>query len=234
MAQRVMIAMALALEPELLIADEPTTALDVTIQAQILDLMRDLQRDTGTAVILITHDLGLVAEMADRVAVMYAGQVVEETDVRTLFREPKHPYTQGLIGSIPTLGQVKDLLEVIPGVVPTLIDLKPGCRFAGRCRARVEYGLEVCTRLDPELLPIDDGHLVRCFLYHNPEGDELAPLSSLRSQAQDGRRKAEGSLRSQTADGRRLTAAEPEEGTTEEPGIEGDTSEGEGTGSDDG
>ena len=116
MAQRVMIAMALALEPELLIADEPTTALDVTIQAQILDLMLDLQRDTGTAVILITHDLGLVAEMADRVAVMYAGQVVEETDVRTLFRRPKHPYTQGLIGSIPTLGEVKDQLEVIPGV----------------------------------------------------------------------------------------------------------------------
>ncbi len=191
MAQRVMIAMALALEPELLIADEPTTALDVTIQAQILDLIRDLQRDSGTAVILITHDLGLVAEMADRVAVMYAGQVVEETDVRTLFRRPKHPYTQGLIGSIPTLGEVKDQLEVIPGVVPTLIDLQPGCRFAGRCRARVEHGLEVCTRLDPELLPVEEDHLVRCFLYHNPE--------------------TEGSLRSQTADGRRQTAEEQEE-----------------------
>jgi oligopeptide/dipeptide ABC transporter ATP-binding protein len=190
MAQRVMIAMALALEPELLIADEPTTALDVTIQAQILDLMRDLQRDSGTAVILITHDLGLVAEMADRVAVMYAGQVVEETDVRTLFRQPKHPYTQGLIGSIPTLGQVQDVLEVIPGVVPTLIDLQPGCRFAGRCRARIEHGLEVCTRLDPELLPLDDGHLVRCFLYHNPE---------------------ESSRPSQTADGGRRTAEEHED-----------------------
>jgi oligopeptide/dipeptide ABC transporter ATP-binding protein len=205
MAQRVMIAMALALEPELLIADEPTTALDVTIQAQILDLMRDLQRDTGTAVILITHDLGLVAEMADRVAVMYAGQVVEETDVRTLFRRPKHPYTQGLIGSIPTLGQVKDLLEVIPGVVPTLIDLQPGCRFAGRCRARVEHGLEVCTRLDPELLPLDDGHLVRCFLYHNPE-------------TEGGRRKKESSLRSQMEDGSRKAVASEEQGEGAEAG----------------
>ena len=121
--------MALALDPELLIADEPTTALDVTIQAQILDLILDLQRDSGTTVILITHDLGLVAEMADRVAVMYAGQVVEETDVRTLFHRPKHPYTQGLIGSIPTLGEVKDKLEVIPGVV-TESHQSPGKRAA--------------------------------------------------------------------------------------------------------
>ena len=105
MAQRVMIAMALACEPELLIADEPTTALDVTIQAQILDLMRRLQRETGTAIILITHDLGVVAEMCDRVAVMYAGEIIEQTDARTLFREPLHPYTQGLIGSVPVLGQ---------------------------------------------------------------------------------------------------------------------------------
>ena len=118
MAQRVMIAMALACEPELLIADEPTTALDVTIQAQILDLMRALRDETGTAIILITHDLGVVAEMCDRVAVMYAGEIVEETDVTTLFRQPSHPYTQGLIGSIPVVGHVTDELAVIPGNVP--------------------------------------------------------------------------------------------------------------------
>ena len=139
MAQRVMIAMALACEPDLLIADEPTTALDVTIQAQILDLMRDLQRDSNTAVVLITHDLGIVAEMADRVAVMYAGEIVEEADVKTLFSDPKHPYTKGLIGSVPVLGHTKAALDVIPGNVPNLIDLPPGCRFASAvCRARRE------------------------------------------------------------------------------------------------
>ena len=135
MAQRVMIAMALACEPELLIADEPTTALDVTIQAQILDLMRNLRDETGTAIVLITHDLGVVAEMCDRVAVMYAGEIVEHTDVTSLFREPLHPYTQGLIGSIPVVGDVKDELAVIPGNVPNLIDLPKGCRFAPRCVA---------------------------------------------------------------------------------------------------
>ena len=165
MAQRVMIAMALACDPELLIADEPTTALDVTIQAQILDLIRDLQTEMRTAVILITHDLGVVAEMADRVAVMYAGQIVEETDVSTLFREPKHPYTQGLIGSIPVLGSVKDELAVIPGTVPHLVDLQPGCRFADRCVARVEAGLEVCLTTDPKLGEVAPGHHARCFLY---------------------------------------------------------------------
>ncbi len=120
MAQRVMIAMALACEPELLIADEPTTALDVTIQAQILDLMRNLREQTGTAIILITHDLGVVAEMCDRVAVMYAGEIVEQTDVTTLFRRPRHPYTRGLIASIPVIGNVRDELSVIPGNVPNL------------------------------------------------------------------------------------------------------------------
>ena len=138
MAQRVMIAMALACEPELLIADEPTTALDVTIQAQILDLMRNLRDETGTAIVLITHDLGVVAEMCDRVAVMYAGEIVEQTDVVTLFREPRHPYTQRPIGSIPVVGDVRDELAVIPGNVPNLIDLPAGCRFAPRCSARVE------------------------------------------------------------------------------------------------
>ncbi|MDH4306192.1 MAG: ABC transporter ATP-binding protein [Acidimicrobiia bacterium] len=174
MAQRVMIAMALALEPQLLIADEPTTALDVTIQAQILDLMRDLRRDFGTAVILITHDLGVVAEMADRVAVMYAGKIVEETDVRTLFRNPKHPYTVGLIGSIPVLGEVKEALDTIPGVVPSLVDLAPGCRFASRCVARLEQGLERCTLEEPPLIQVGEGHKARCWLYES----ELAATGS--------------------------------------------------------
>ncbi len=165
MAQRVMIAMALACAPDLLIADEPTTALDVTIQAQILDLMRDMQAKLGTAIILITHDLGIVAEMASRVAVMYAGQIVEETDVRSLFRAPKHPYTVGLIGSVPVLGEVKGELDTIPGNVPNLIDLPKGCRFAPRCRARVENNLEVCWEQDPELRQAASGHTVRCWLY---------------------------------------------------------------------
>ena len=167
MAQRVMIAMALALEPALLIADEPTTALDVTIQAQILDLMRGLQRDFGTAVMLITHDLGVIAEMADRVAVMYAGQIVEEAEVAQLFADPQHPYTKGLIGSIPVLGRNQEALTTIPGTVPPLIDLLPGCRFAGRCEARVEAGLEICTEVDPELASPSPGHHVRCWL-HQP------------------------------------------------------------------
>ena len=157
MAQRVMIAMALACEPELLIADEPTTALDVTIQAQILDLMRNLRDETGTAIVLITHDLGVVAEMCDRVAVMYAGEIVEHTDVTSLFREPLHPYTQGLIGSIPVVGNVKDELAVIPGNVPNLIDLPKGCRFAPRCVARVEADLVDLPRGPPEPPPAQGG-----------------------------------------------------------------------------
>ena len=183
MAQRVMIAMALAAGPELLIADEPTTALDVTIQAQILDLIRRLNRDLGMGVVLITHDLGIVAEMADRVAVMYAGEIVEEAAVRPLFRGPKHPYTQGLIGSIPTLGTVKEELEVIPGIVPNLVDLPPGCRFAPRCKSRVELGLEICTRVKPELRPIDDGHLVRCWIYHEEDGSRKAEVGSPEREA---------------------------------------------------
>jgi peptide/nickel transport system ATP-binding protein len=166
-AQRVMIAMALAAGPELLIADEPTTALDVTIQAQILDLIRDLQGDLGMAVVLITHDLGIVAELCDRVSVMYAGQIVEETDTRTLFREPKHPYTQGLIGSIPVIGQRKSELDVIPGRVPNLIDLPEGCRFAPRCRTREELGLERCWEAVPALVEVDPGHKVRCYVHHD-------------------------------------------------------------------
>ena len=165
MAQRVMIAMALACSPELLIADEPTTALDVTIQAQILDLMRGLQSEFGTAIILITHDLGVVAEMASRVAVMYAGEIVEETDIRVLFRNPHHPYTQGLIGSVPVLGQTKEELEVIPGNVPNLIDLSQGCRFAPRCKARIDRALDICTQERPRLKQVSSGHTARCWLY---------------------------------------------------------------------
>ena len=153
-AQRVMIAMALALSPKLLIADEPTTALDVTIQAQILDLINELREKTDTAVILITHDLGIIAETADRVAVMYAGEIVEFANVEPIFEKPLHPYTQGLIGSIPVLGNVVDRLEVIPGLVPNLIDLPPGCRFEPRCLLRQKYGLEVCARREPELVEV--------------------------------------------------------------------------------
>jgi len=164
-AQRVMIAMALALNPQLLIADEPTTALDVTIQAQILGLIRELRSQMGTAVILITHDLGVIAEMADRVAVMYAGRVVEQSDVYTLFEEPLHPYTQGLLASIPVLGEVKELLDVIPGTVPNLVNLPAGCRFAPRCRKRAERQLGICTQHEPELLASAPNHWVRCWLY---------------------------------------------------------------------
>jgi len=171
MAQRVMIAMALACEPELLIADEPTTALDVTIQAQILDLMRNLRDETGTAIILITHDLGVVAEMCDRVAVMYAGEIVEQSDVTSLFRRPKHPYTQGLIASIPVVGSVQDELRVIPGSVPNLIDLPSTCRFAPRCSTRIEKDVRLATELHPELRPVAPGHDVRCWVYHDAAGN---------------------------------------------------------------
>jgi oligopeptide/dipeptide ABC transporter ATP-binding protein len=174
-AQRVMIAMALALNPQLLIADEPTTALDVTIQAQILDLMRDLSKRWNTSVILITHDLGVVAEMAQRVAVMYAGRIVEQATVNVLFDQPLHPYTQGLIASIPVLGKVADRLEVIPGSVPNLIDLPPGCRFAPRCEARVKHELSICTEQEPDLLDAGRGHQARCWLYES-RGAHHAPL----------------------------------------------------------
>jgi oligopeptide/dipeptide ABC transporter ATP-binding protein len=165
MAQRVMIAMALACVPELLIADEPTTALDVTIQAQILDLMRDLRTKVDTSIILITHDMGVVAEMADRVAVMYAGRIVEGAAVNTLFTEPLHPYTQGLLAAIPIHGVVQDRLAVIRGTVPNLIDLPPGCKFAPRCDPRLEHGLTQCTEEEPPLVSVHPGHSVRCWLY---------------------------------------------------------------------
>jgi oligopeptide/dipeptide ABC transporter ATP-binding protein len=175
-AQRVMIAMALALNPKLLIADEPTTALDVTIQAQILDLMRALREERGTAIILITHDLGIIAEMADRVAVMYAGQIVEQAEINALFRQPLHPYTQGLIASIPILGNVTQALETIPGNVPNLIDIPPGCRFAPRCLMKAHHNLTICEREEPDLIGLDNRHEVRCWLYQS-KAEHHAPIS---------------------------------------------------------
>jgi|TARA_B100000315_G_scaffold21178_2_gene18576 oligopeptide/dipeptide ABC transporter ATP-binding protein len=167
MAQRVMIAMALACEPQLLIADEPTTALDVTIQSQILQLIGELQEQTHAAVILITHDLGVVAQTADRVAVMYAGEIVEEGAVQTLFDSPQHPYTQQLLRSIPMLGANQEELAVIPGRVPSLVDLPKGCRFAARCEARSKADLPACTAQRPTLAPISTEHKVRCWLHRD-------------------------------------------------------------------
>ena len=165
MAQRVMIAMALACAPQLLIADEPTTALDVTIQAQILDLMRELRSKVETSIILITHDMGVISEMAERVAVMYAGRIVEQTTVTDLFDDPIHPYTRGLLASIPVLGVVQERLAVIKGTVPNLINLPPGCKFAPRCEARIKHNLSICTEQDPPLVEYKPGHKVRCWLY---------------------------------------------------------------------
>jgi len=162
MRQRVMIAMALSCNPKLLIADEPTTALDVTIQAQILELLVEMKSRLGMAVMLITHAMGVVAETAQRVAVMYAGKVVEEAPVGELFARPRHPYTQGLIRSIPRLDRAgrKVRLEAIPGVVPSLLDPAPGCRFAPRCR----FAMAACTRATPDLRQIGPGHKVACIL----------------------------------------------------------------------
>jgi peptide/nickel transport system ATP-binding protein len=160
MRQRVMIAMAMACNPELLIADEPTTALDVTIQAQILDLMRHLNKESETAIMLITHDLGVVAEMCHRVVVMYAGNIVEEGDVRTILKEPKHPYTIGLLNSIPKLEETKERLYSIPGNVPIPGSLTVGCRFAPRC----EHATDQCRAQMPELKTVGEGHRSRCWL----------------------------------------------------------------------
>ena len=160
MRQRVMIAMALACRPELLIADEPTTALDVTIQAQVLDLMRDLQRELGTAIAFITHDLGVIKEMCDRVVVLYCGEVMETAAVEELFRNPRHPYTQGLMDTLPKYGQ-KGRLATIPGVVPPSGQFPTGCVFAPRCK----YASDECAARKPEAYDMKDGHTVRCFRY---------------------------------------------------------------------
>ena len=162
MRQRVMIAMALSCRPKLLIADEPTTALDVTIQAQILKLMNEMKEKLGTSILFITHDLGVINEMADEVAVMYCGQLVERASVREIFSAGKfsHPYTEGLMTSIPRLDTPKgEKLEPIPGTVPNPLYVPEGCRFAPRCK----YCQERCKTEEPELLPVEDGHLVRCF-----------------------------------------------------------------------
>ncbi len=169
MRQRVMIAMALACNPKLLIADEPTTALDVTIQAQILDLMRDLKHRVGAAIVLITHDLGVVAEVAERVVVMYAGRKVEEAPVKALFGSPRHPYTQGLLGAVPKLGSsltgTETRLAEIPGLVPSLKQKIPGCVFAGRCTKATEF----CTQAAPALELKAPGHWAACH-YAEKEG----------------------------------------------------------------
>ncbi|MGJ7919425.1 ABC transporter ATP-binding protein [Neobacillus sp. LXY-4] len=166
MRQRVMIAMAMACNPRILIADEPTTALDVTIQAQILDLMKNLNEQTNTSIILITHDLGVVAEICDRVLVMYCGQIVEHGDVHTILKEPKHPYTKGLLKSVPDLLGKKDRLYSIPGNVPRPGSIKQGCPFAPRCDERIAHCLDVL----PSLYAMESaGHEVRCFL-HEQEG----------------------------------------------------------------
>jgi peptide/nickel transport system ATP-binding protein/oligopeptide transport system ATP-binding protein len=158
MRQRVMIAMALSCAPDLLIADEPTTALDVTVQAQILDLLRDLQQQTGMAIVLITHDLGVVAEMADEVAVMYAGRVVERATASALFDDPQHPYTLGLLGSVPRLEEKRDRLLAIEGSVPSATALPPGCRFHPRC----VFGADACTKEQPPLLRVAPAHEAAC------------------------------------------------------------------------
>jgi len=160
MRQRVMIAMALACRPDLLLADEPTTALDVTIQAQILDLMKGLREQLGTAIVLITHDMGVVAEMADRVAVMYLGRVVEEAETRELFEHPLHPYTRGLLRAIPSVSEEKSELFEIPGTVPSPVDLPSGCPFHPRC----PDGREVCRRERPALEELRAGHRVACWV----------------------------------------------------------------------
>ncbi|RLE29448.1 ABC transporter ATP-binding protein [Candidatus Acetothermia bacterium] len=161
MRQRAMIAMALSCNPSLLIADEPTTALDVTIQAQVLDLMRDLQTRFHTSIMMITHDLGVVAEMCEEVVVMYLGKVVEHAPVRPLFHDPKHPYTQGLLKSIPSLATKKERLEPIKGVVPDPLDAPPGCPFHPRC----PHAMEICTREMPTLKEVAPGHQAACWLY---------------------------------------------------------------------
>jgi len=162
MRQRVMIAMALACKPKLLIADEPTTALDVTIQAQILKLMNDLKEETNTSIMLITHDLGVIAQMADDVIVMYSGKVVESAPVKELFDNPKHPYTKGLLASIPSLDQDKERLHSIEGVVPSPFELPKGCYFEPRC----EFATEKCKTKMPDITDISSDHQVRCFVYN--------------------------------------------------------------------
>jgi len=161
MKQRVMIAMALACRPDLLIADEPTTALDVTIQAQILDLLKRLQDELGMAILLITHNLGVVAQFAQDVAVMYAGKIVEHTDVQTLFRNPLHPYTNALLGALPRRGHRTERLAAIKGSVPSPLQYPPGCAFSARCPERLDF----CAEKQPTLIALESGHAAACWLH---------------------------------------------------------------------
>jgi len=161
MLQRAMIAMSLSCNPKLLIADEPTTSLDVTIQAQILELMKKLRKDFGASILFIGHDLGVISELCDKVAVMYAGKIVEYADLTTIFKNPKHPYTQALLGSIPRLDVDTERLRIIRGTVPRLINPPSGCRFHPRC----DYVKEICSKQEPELVEIEQKHEVACFLY---------------------------------------------------------------------
>ena len=166
MKQRVMIAQAIACNPDLLIADEPTTALDVTVQARVLDLIKELQKRHKTSVLYISHDLSLVRRICDRIAVMYAGQIVETGDAETIFNQPKHPYTQGLINALPSMSHERGKLEAIEGIVPELIEPEPGCRFVSRCKRRKAN----CKKIDPKLQPIsevDKSHKVACLLYES-------------------------------------------------------------------
>ncbi|WP_391119584.1 ABC transporter ATP-binding protein [Psychrobacillus sp. L3] len=169
MRQRIMIAMALACTPEVLIADEPTTALDVTIQAQILEIMKDLQKKIGMGIIFITHDLGVVAEMCDQVGVMYAGQIVEHQDTKDLFKNPLHPYTQGLIGSLPKLYEDQEELQIIEGTVPSPYEYPEGCRFAERC----PFAKDICIQKQPNLIQYDENSKVRCWKYSDEWQDSL-------------------------------------------------------------
>jgi len=176
MRQRVMIAMMLACNPDLLIADEPTTALDVTVQAQILDLMKDLQKRVGTAIWLITHNLGIIAEMCDRVGVMYAGYIVEIGTTEKIFDNPDHPYTRGLMRAIPKITEERKRLEIIPGIVPNLIEPPTGCRFHPRCR----YCTDICKECDPPLREVEKDHCVACHHYEYVK-------YSIASKEEDGR-----------------------------------------------
>lgn len=188
MRQRVMIALALSCDPALLIADEPTTALDVTIQAQVLDLMEELQAQIGMSMLYITHDLGVIAELADEVAVMYLGKIVEHTEVQQLFDHPLHPYTMGLLRSIPQIGtKTRGRLASIEGTVPLPINLAPGCTFFARCPHAMPG---ICDHADPLLVEVEPGHSVRCFLY--PQVPQVRDVTETAGVASPGRRANEG------------------------------------------
>lgn len=178
MRQRIMIAIAMACEPQLLICDEPTTALDVTVQAQILELMNKIKEETQMGIIMITHDMGVIAEVCDRVIVMYAGKVVEEAPVLELFQNPKHPYTQGLLDSIPKLGQHKEILGSIPGTVPAPENMPTGCRFADRC----SHTMDVCRTIHPPMMGIKENHQTACWLY-GEEGEKNGSVGSDKLEA---------------------------------------------------